>query len=82
MTYLLLFFSQGLNFLIAVISIQAAGGRIKWTVLSSFVFSLVNFALIAHIAKANDDREMLAYAAGSVVGLAIAILVTKSWDKQ
>ena len=81
MTYLLLFFGQGLNFLIAVINIRAASrGLIKWTVASDFVFSMVNFTLINHIAKAKDIWEMLAYAAGGGVGSAIAILVTRRWD--
>lgn len=83
MTYLILFFGQGLNFLIAVINIRAASrGLIKWTVISDFVFSMVSFLLIQHIAHANNMWEVLAYATGGGVGSAIAILLTRKWDRD
>ena len=81
MTYALLFFGQGLNFLIAVINIRAASrGLIACTVVSDVIFSLVSFILIHHIAVANTWMEMGMYAAGGGAGSALAIVLTRKWD--
>ena len=83
MIYVILFFGQGLNFLIAVINIRAASrGMIKWTVITDVIFSMVSFTLIQHIATAGNLWELLAYAVGGGAGSALAIYVTSHWDEK
>ena len=82
MRYLILFGGQCINFLIAIINIRAASrGKIWITSSTDFLFSAVNFLLITKIAQARDMWEMLAYAMGGAVGSAIAIVLTRRWDR-
>lgn len=82
MRYAILFFGQGLNFIIAVVNIRAAArGLIKTTMATDFVFCVVNFLLIQKIAQAGNALELLAYASGGSLGAAAAILLTRRWDR-
>lgn len=79
--YLLLFFGQMLNFVIAVINIRAASrGYVPTTMLTDFVFCAVNFTLIQKVAQANNRKELLAYAMGGAIGSGLAIGLTSMWD--
>ena len=76
----ILFFGQGLNFLIAITNIRAASkGYILTTGISDFLFCLVNFVLIQRIASAGSGLEILAYALGGMVGSMAAVYLTKHW---
>lgn len=80
MRYAILFFGQGLNFLIAVINMRAiASGRWAMTAVSDFVFCLVSYTLIQRIAHAGSSLELLAYAAGGTVGSLLAMYATRHW---
>lgn len=82
MHYLLLFVGQGVNFLIAVLNIRAAArGKIAITAGTDFLFCAVNFLLIQRVATARNHWELLAYALGGACGSALAIVVTRRWDK-
>ena len=82
MRYAVLFFGQGLNFLIAILNIRAASkGYIKLTMATDFVFCLVSYGLIRRIADAGSTGELLAYASGGAVGSMLAIMVSRKWDK-
>jgi hypothetical protein len=83
MRYAILFFGQGLTFIIAVINIRAAArGLIKTTMATDFVFCVVNFLLIQKVATAGTAFEMLAYALGGSSGAGLAILLTRRWDAE
>ena len=80
--YLLLFAGQAVNFLIAIVNIRAASrGKMLVTCSTDFVFCAVNFALITQVAKAENVWELLAYASGGAAGSAIAIKMTRAWDR-
>lgn len=82
MRFVILFFGQGLNFLIAITNIRAAAkGKLWTTVGSDFLFSVVNFYLITRIAQARDGYELLAYALGGAAGSGLAIRLTRKWDQ-
>jgi hypothetical protein len=82
MRYLFLFAGQGINYLIAVINIRAASrGKLWFTSSTDFLFCVVNFLLIQHIAIAGSLRDLLAYAAGGAAGSTLAILLTRRWDR-
>jgi len=81
MRYLLLFAGQSLNYLIAIINIRAASrGKLWFTSATDFLFCVVNFLLIQHIAITGSHWDMLAYASGGATGSALAILLTRRWD--
>jgi hypothetical protein len=83
MRYAILFFGQGVNFLIAVINMRAiASGRWAITAASDFVFCLVSYTLIQRIAHAGSTFELLAYAAGGTTGSLAAMWVTRHWRQQ
>lgn len=83
MRYLLLFGGQGINFLIAVVNIRAASkGRMLLTGSTDFLFCVVNFLLIQHIAVSGAKLEVLAYATGGMVGSMLAVRLTRNMETK
>jgi hypothetical protein len=78
MVYVLLFFGQGLNFLIAVLNIRAAAkGHLWLTGTTDFVFCVVSFTMIQHIPTVNGAGPMLAYATGGMLGSMLAVRISR-----
>lgn len=82
MNYAVLFLGQALNFLLIVINIRAcAKGKMLMTIVSDFVICVLGFWLIRLIATAGTWGEVMAYAAGGACGSALAITLTRRWDR-
>jgi hypothetical protein len=81
--HLVLFFGQGLSYMLIVINVRAATkGKYAMTAGSDFLIGIVGFYLIQRIAAAGSWHEMLAYALGGSSGSVLAIWLTKHWDKE
>ncbi len=83
MRHLVLFFGQGLSYMLIVINVRAAAkSKYLMTAGTDFLIGILGYALIQRIVDAHTWHEALSYATGGACGSVLAIWITKRWDKE